>query len=635
MKKIIGIVCLFFASQTIAQQKETVYSIAKDIHEVAWYEQQQQLWKADLKKNSKNGEAWYNYYAATRALRNLSNNYYMPNEDVTKKRETYSKECDQIVENALKEIPDLFEANYIKFWNGDLMKESNYLFKAYEINPLDARTYTNLMIYYELKRDVIKKEEFATKCFKTGQLPAGILNWGYNILAELEPNAVLFTVGDNDTYATWMVQSAMHFRTDVTVINASLILIDDYRNKLLKELNYTALPFQTIDLASNFDKNKESLFNHIFNGNRPVYVASTGIDAYKENWGDKLYLTGLAYKYGTEPIDNITCIKRNFEKRYLLDHLTAVFSFNISEKMVPGFNETYLPALLKLYQHYVASEEIEKANRIEKYIISISENAGLQCEVQELFEDKKVTNATLLSALLDVKTIEKNMLPLNEKLFVAKYETSNADYGKFLANLKRSNETELLKLANYDSTGWKNKFKFAFNDPLVENYYQHPSYSNYPIVNISFEGAKAYCDWLTQQYNSQRKRKYTQVIFRLPTEEEWKLAAGSGNTNAKTPFVNDNIQNNEKCYLGNIKISEGKLMDDGAFYTASVSSYVANKSGFFNTFGNVAEMIDKKGIAKGGSWYNTFDECTFDKQQAYTNPDPGIGFRIVMEVIQK
>ncbi|MDZ7649210.1 MAG: hypothetical protein U5K54_19695 [Cytophagales bacterium] len=33
-------------------------------------------------------------------------------------------------------------------------------------------------------------------------------------------------------------------------------------------------------------------------------------------------------------------------------------------------------------------------------------------------------------------------------------------------------------------------------------------YNHYPAVNISFEAANAYCDWLTQQYNNAVERKY-------------------------------------------------------------------------------------------------------------------------------
>ena len=635
MKKIFLAVCLFAFGQLVAQQKETVYSITKEVREISWYEKQQELWKAEIDKNKNNAEAWYNYFAATRALKNLSNSFYMPNEDATKKRDQYAKQCDQITEDALKTIPNTFEANHIKFWNGDLMKESAYLLKANQISPNDARAFHNLMIYYEITGNHTEHERFAQKCFQSGEIPAGILNWAYNILSELEPNAILFTVGDNDTYATWIVQASKQFRKDVTIVNTSLMTIDDYRNKLFKDLGYPELAVKTNEVGKGYDENVAEIYKHFFNGKRPAYVAASGIENFKEKYGDKLYLTGLAYKYGNEPIDNISIIKRNFEKRYLLDHLTEVFSYNISDKVVCSFNETYLPALLKLHKHYQDSEEFGKAKSLEKYIVSISEKSGQQGEVLELLENDETSNSILINTLLDVKTIEKNMLPINEKVFVAKYETSNEEYKKFLANLQRSKKTELYKLAVFDTMAWVTKYKEKGGELWMKNYHNHIAYNKYPAVTIPYEGAKAYCEWLTQQYNSQRKRKFTQVLFRLPTEQEWKLAAGSGNANAKTPFENDNLIDKSGYFLAIVKSFQGKTQSQPGDIMVEAISFSPNKLGFHHTLGNVAEMIDKKGIAKGGSWYNTFEESTFDKQQTYTSADPGIGFRIVMEVIVK
>ena len=39
---------------------------------ISWYTEQQELWSSDVEKDDKNAEAWYNYYSATRALKNLS-----------------------------------------------------------------------------------------------------------------------------------------------------------------------------------------------------------------------------------------------------------------------------------------------------------------------------------------------------------------------------------------------------------------------------------------------------------------------------------------------------------------------------------------------------------------------------------
>ena len=55
-------------------------------------------------------------------------------------------------------------------------------------------------------------------------MPASSYNWAYNLLAEAEPNAIILTAGDNDTYLPWVVQQVFDSRKDVTVLNTSLIL---------------------------------------------------------------------------------------------------------------------------------------------------------------------------------------------------------------------------------------------------------------------------------------------------------------------------------------------------------------------------------------------------------------------------
>ena len=63
---------------------------------------------------------------------------------------------------------------------------------------------------------------------------------------------------------------------------------------------------------------------------------------------------------------------------------------------------------------------------------------------------------------------------------------------------------------------------------IENNYTSHPNYSNHPVVNITKEGAEAFCNWLTKEYNKFPKRKYENYEFRLPKEKEWELAARGG-----------------------------------------------------------------------------------------------------------
>ena len=610
----------------LVQKPETVYSIAKEVKDIAWYETQIKLWKSELDKNNKNGEAWINYYRAHRALRNLA-----PTEEDRTKWDT---QCKSIHEQVWKAMPKSFEAYFIQYSENGFQKEaSEDLLAAQALRPNDPLIQDLLMIHYELKNDSEKRNIYANRLYEINELPVGMLNWGYNILSELDENSILFTYGDNDTYAPWIIQGAKNYRKDVTVINIHLISMDAYRNRMLKQLGYEPLVLKEPKTEEEANAFSKQLLEHFLKGKRPAYFSASAIKGFEEIFGDKLYLTGLAYKYSESSFDNTAIIRRNYEKRYLLDYLKEVFSSHIGDLKAEQFNGMYLPSMIKLYQHYAESEEVAKKLELEPLLLRIAEQSGQQSDVLELLSGKEKASS-FLSTVLDLKTIEKNLVAVKGNVYIDKYEVTNGDYRKFLSNLERSNQIDLYKMALYDSTQWK-KFAEKDMDPMTDMYHWHPAYDTYPVVCISYEGAKAYCEWLTKQYNLQRKRTYTQVVFRLPTELEWRTAAGSGDPKAITPFPNNSIKNSSDCYLANIQPVKGRFFDDGGFHQVKVTSYQPNKLGIFNTFGNVSEMTSTKGTALGGSWFDLFEDCTFDRKQSYSTPMPTIGFRVVMEIIEK
>ncbi len=66
-------------------------------------------------------------------------------------------------------------------------------------------------------------------------------DYAVNYLESLEPNAIVFCNGDNDTFPLWYAQEVEGVRPDVKIINLSYLASDWYANQMRKQ-SYTAAP---------------------------------------------------------------------------------------------------------------------------------------------------------------------------------------------------------------------------------------------------------------------------------------------------------------------------------------------------------------------------------------------------------
>jgi formylglycine-generating enzyme required for sulfatase activity len=238
---------------------------------------------------------------------------------------------------------------------------------------------------------------------------------------------------------------------------------------------------------------------------------------------------------------------------------------------------------------------------------------------------------------------DKRFVKVDDKFYVDKYEISVQDYQIFLNDKREKGEDCTLLM--YDSTRWA----WNFGYPHLENsYFSSEYYRDCPLVCITYIAANEFCKWLTEKYHSNPQRKYKQVKFRLPTEQEFIKAAISKYDHTKIFYPwghNDLYAKSEKqCNFFAMRQEDLDFKRDTVKYhniinsfdcrIEPVTSYNPNPYGIFNIVGNVSEMIQEEHIAMGGDWTSTGYNVRITSKKHYENTDVTVGFRVYMEIIE-
>jgi formylglycine-generating enzyme required for sulfatase activity len=182
---------------------------------------------------------------------------------------------------------------------------------------------------------------------------------------------------------------------------------------------------------------------------------------------------------------------------------------------------------------------------------------------------------------------------------------------------------------------------------------------DYPVVNVSWRDAQAFCTWLTK--NEQQAGTINgKQFFRLPTDAEWSWAVGIGDleTNGTPKEKNSKIKNVYPWgtqfpppsgagnfadlaalnYFTNWPHIEG--YNDGFVTTAPVGSFTPNALSIFDLAGNAMEWCDdfyddshKQRVLRGGAWINCGPDSLWSSYRNHTAPNRfsvATGFRPVL-----
>ncbi|WP_018480114.1 SUMF1/EgtB/PvdO family nonheme iron enzyme [Pontibacter roseus] len=270
----------------------------------------------------------------------------------------------------------------------------------------------------------------------------------------------------------------------------------------------------------------------------------------------------------------------------------------------------------------------------------------------------------------DALPVPPGGIRLQENLYLDETEVSNIHWWEYMHHLQKDSSLAQYKAAMPDTTVWD---KVDVTGHMKKNYFRSPGYRFFPVVGVSYEQMLNYCRWrsaaATAAFNSnpKNKKKYKlqgqEVVFRyrLPTEAEWKMAAEQSRN---TRLLTRKLATAPAAYsiidsLGNSRPDKQKalekylsqhadtalnclkkfepglyygLLEPEKTYPNPQRKAVVLYGRYPHLIGNVAEMTQQKGIAKGGSWAHRLEQVSVEKVNSYEAPTAWLGARCIGEV---
>lgn len=211
-----------------------------------------------------------------------------------------------------------------------------------------------------------------------------------------------------------------------------------------------------------------------------------------------------------------------------------------------------------------------------------------------------------------------------QAFFMSKKEVTNGEYQVFLNDLLKQGKIKEYDVAKIDTSLWL-KVEISGASSYASTYHKN---KDCPVVNITKEGAKLYCDWMSEKLNKNFSDIKTQ--FRLPMEKEWEYAASSakGTKELIYPWSGVYVKDSKGCILAQFK-SLGNI-----YGPIKTGSFKANNTGLFDMSGNVSEMVSDNEVVKGGNWNSNEADLKIESTQKYES-SPMVGFRPVITFLSK
>lgn len=244
-------------------------------------------------------------------------------------------------------------------------------------------------------------------------------------------------------------------------------------------------------------------------------------------------------------------------------------------------------------------------------------------------------------------------------------EVSNIEYKTFLFDLLIRNDRAGFLKAKPEQALWNTIYDPKLGKYFEDTYFSDKAFHDYPVVNVSREGAELYCKWLKEESfmladeKNMMKEEDLDMLYNrsysLPTAKDWAYAAEGGKTGNDYPWDGPFMRNSKGIYLANFCIQKEKeklgpftstnytsagvgLGAGKEALTQRVDAFKPNAFKLYNMSGNVAEFVlddsTRQLLTKGGSWNSSLEELKIRSKESVkgNGASPQHGFRPVINV---
>lgn len=189
---------------------------------------------------------------------------------------------------------------------------------------------------------------------------------------------------------------------------------------------------------------------------------------------------------------------------------------------------------------------------------------------------------------------EWNNTPRNvtvSSFYMDQAEVSNLDYLEYVNWLTRvyKDYPEVIAKALPDTLVWRSSM--SYNEPMIEVYFRHPAYRDYPVVGVSWQQANDYALWRSDRVNEKILVDAGVLSYNKEQTKDNYFSTDAYLAGKYNSAVNGNTSNTTAEGNGKVKVEDGLLLPKYRLPTEAEWEYAA-----LALVGNVANgnIVERK-----------------------------------------